>query len=299
MTWKLLSLTKNPPGRFLAAMAYDPANKTTIMMGGLVGGNTLADSWAWNGKDWTELSTAPTARQTTAMAYDPVHRDIVLFAGCGPVNVSGVGCGLGDTWIFSAKTQTWTEAHPATSPPATFGESLAWDPVNKRILLFGGCAVDCPSNQQWTWNGTTWASFQTTTTPPPVYDMTMVTDPVHDEIMLFGGASRTGGDQTWIFNGTTWTLEHPATSPAADWEYGAAWDPSAGVAVLYGGIIPGGKYLPGTWIWNGQTWAKLELKPRPLLREGPSMATDPAGGVVLFGGSIQRFSGRDRTWQLL
>src|SRR5690348_14479503 len=129
LAWTQLSPSTVPPGRFLAAMAYDPGIRESIMVGGLSAGATLGDSWAWNGSNWAQLASAPTARQQTAMAYDPVHHDIVLFGGCGAVNRPGVGCVLGGTWVFSTKTRAWSRRHPAVSPPATLGETLAWDPV--------------------------------------------------------------------------------------------------------------------------------------------------------------------------
>ena len=42
-----------------------------------------SDTWIWNGKDWSQLSTqiAPAARSGHAMAYDEKRDVVVLFGG--------------------------------------------------------------------------------------------------------------------------------------------------------------------------------------------------------------------------
>ena len=56
-----------------------------------------------------------------------------------------------------APTATWTQQHPATSPPGRFGASMAYDPATGDAVLFGGVGSSGSYlGDTWTWNGTTW-----------------------------------------------------------------------------------------------------------------------------------------------
>lgn len=60
-----------------------------------------------------------------------------------------------------APTATWTQQHPATSPPGRFGASMAYDRATGDMVLFGGLGdaggLLGSLGDTWTWNGTTWA----------------------------------------------------------------------------------------------------------------------------------------------
>jgi hypothetical protein len=53
------------------------------------------------------------------MAYDAARGEVVLFGGWD-------GTLLGDTWTWDGTT--WTEEHPAISPPARILMGMAYDP---------------------------------------------------------------------------------------------------------------------------------------------------------------------------
>ena len=38
----------------------------------------------------------------------------------------------------AAATNTWSQQYPATSPPARAFSSMAYDPVHRQVVLFGG-----------------------------------------------------------------------------------------------------------------------------------------------------------------
>ena len=113
-------------------MAYDPGTGQLVLFGGNDGSGTVADTWIWNGSDWTELSpaTSPPARSDASMAYDPGTGQLVLFGGN-----DGSGT-VADTWIRNGSD--WTELSPATSPPARSDASMAYDPGTGQLVLFGG-----------------------------------------------------------------------------------------------------------------------------------------------------------------
>jgi hypothetical protein len=90
-------------------------------------------TWSWDGSDWHRLGAAGTpALAGAAVALEPNAHRVVLFSGDCPAG----HCPSDATWIFDG--HAWTQLHPATSPPARGAASLAIDPTNGALLLFGG-----------------------------------------------------------------------------------------------------------------------------------------------------------------
>jgi len=68
-----------PPGRQAAAMAYDPEMRKVVMFGGGTISTPLNDTWAWDGKGWTDLHPATTpAGSAASMVYDTADHQLVL-----------------------------------------------------------------------------------------------------------------------------------------------------------------------------------------------------------------------------
>ena len=95
--WTQQHPAASPPGRILAAMAYDAAIGTVVLFGGEDSSdNVLGDTWTWDGTTWTQQhpATSPPARVSPAMAEDAATGTTVLFGGF----TSAVG--FGDTWTW-------------------------------------------------------------------------------------------------------------------------------------------------------------------------------------------------------
>src|SRR5207302_2463029 len=86
--------------------------------------------------DWTKQAPAvhPSGRGATPMAYDAATGTVVLFGGAG--NGTSHDTTLGETWTWSGTT--WTQQHPAASPPARTYASMAYDAATRTVVLFGG-----------------------------------------------------------------------------------------------------------------------------------------------------------------
>jgi hypothetical protein len=136
-TWTEIFPNLHPPGRAMNQLVYDPVTRDVVMFGGVTTNLTpLNDTWTWNGFNWTKHFplSSPGPRNGPALAYDVSLGAVVLFGGA-----VGQCCSdsLNDTWIWNGVT--WTQVHPANAlPPARNGESMAYDPVEKVVLLFGG-----------------------------------------------------------------------------------------------------------------------------------------------------------------
>lgn len=83
--WLLRKPATSPSARFGHSMAYDAARQRVILFGGGGPGSTgvFNDTWAWDGKNWTQLfpKTSPSARLEAMMVYDSNRKRIVLHGG--------------------------------------------------------------------------------------------------------------------------------------------------------------------------------------------------------------------------
>ncbi len=228
----------------------------------------------------------PPALSDTTMVYDAATKQVILFGGYGygvqspaatgtstgsTSSANGAGpksITLDQTWTWNGST--WTQAHPAKSPPALADVSLAYDASSRQVVLFGGYGQSVslsgnlaslitgpPSRQTWTWNGSTWTQAHPAKSPPALYGGSMAYDASSKRVVLFGGSNASGPiDSTWTWNGSTWTQAHPAKSPPARMDASMAYDASSRQVVLFGGSTYGGTFLNDTWTWNGSTWTQ-------------------------------------------
>src|SRR5262245_17863750 len=95
----------------------------------------------------------PGPRRGAALAWDPVGGYALMFGGI--VGVGGVPTGqsvYADTWVWT--DSRWLAIHPPTSPPGRSGASLGYDPLSKRMILYGGgsfYAQDIDPSRSDTW----------------------------------------------------------------------------------------------------------------------------------------------------
>ncbi len=198
-TWTQASPAANPPARYRAAMAYDPATGQLLLFGGKTaadGGTLLDDTWSWNGATWTELSptVSPPALWFTSMAFDPSTDNLVLFGGTAAHGF------YGETWTWNGTT--WSLASSSGAPARTFA-AMAYDPVIEDEVLLGGCCET--GGGTWIWNGTTWAEARTAAqSPHELWNPSMTYDAASGEMVLFGGkypykSDLVIADSTWTY----------------------------------------------------------------------------------------------------
>lgn len=103
-TWTQRAPAHTPSPRRLAAMTYDAVRQRIVLFGGHHDPTStfLADTWEWDGVDWTQVATAtqPSGRGQTVMAFDALRGRAVLFGGA-------LGWGnneAGDTWEYGGAT---------------------------------------------------------------------------------------------------------------------------------------------------------------------------------------------------
>ena len=276
-TWIEQNTASSPSGGW-GSLVFDPDTEQLVLFGAQVSTGPLADTWNWNGSNWTQLHPAasPLPRYAESMAYDPATHQLLMFGGFtfgyGPFGA------LGDTWTWSGST--WTQLSPATSPPARYGASMTFDAATGQLLLFGG-VNGSDFNDTWTWSGSTWTQLSPATSPPARDNASMAFDSATSQLVLFGGAHSSGdlGD-TWTWDGSNWDSVTPSTSPPARAISPLVFDSSTNQLMLYGGSTPAG-YLGDTWTWDGSTWTEQSPTASPAARSVAYMADDPGTHQVV------------------
>ena len=239
----MASGAKSPPPRDDMGLTYDAARGEVVLFGGYNDGDSLGDTWTWDGKAWTQQhpATSPAARFGTGMAYDAARGEVVLFGG------RDNGATLGDTWTWDGTT--WTQQHPATSPSARYSMGMAYDAARGDVVLFGGTSSNVYLGDTWTWDGTTWTQRHPATSPPPRTDMGWPTTPRGREVVAVRRLRRVHGvvlGDTWTWDGTTWTQRHPATSPRARYGMGMTYDAAGARSCCSAATRPGAAITSAT-----------------------------------------------------
>ncbi|MCI4317355.1 MAG: hypothetical protein L3J96_02350, partial [Thermoplasmata archaeon] len=260
------ALATLPAPRYSAAMTYDASDGFFLLFGGVGSKGALRqDSWEFNGRNWTNITsetvnsiTTPSPRQGASMVYDSADGYVVLFGG------KGAGGPLSDTWTFHALT--WSNITPTvgTSPPSRTSGSISDDPADNGVVLFGGRTSSLVDRDTWMfaagrWTNLTGALALGSGLPPRRYNASMAYDPTAGSVVLFGGITYSSGNystvnDTWKFIHANWSRLSSPPSPPARSSAVLAYDPTAGGLLLFGGTANGGTRLSDSWSFTNSTW---------------------------------------------
>lgn len=277
--WQRKYPLHHPPGRFLAAMTYDPNLEGILLFGGQGESVFFNDTWLWDGQDWTQLFPArkPSPRDSPAMAYDAIRWETVLYGG---VSESF----LGDTWTWDGLN--WRE-HDPDLIPFSYSETYSMTDFKDRQEVLLAYSPGPDLFLMYTWDGANWnyAMDEATDCPYAREYMQICYDPATHKVILFGGSlGAVYFTSTWSWDGTDWTLLNPIGFPPGRNLQAMAYDLKSNQVLLFGGRrYP--QYLNDTWTWDGVTWTERDPDLRPIWRQAHGMAFDQARGeAVVFGG---------------
>jgi hypothetical protein len=240
---------------------------------------------------------APTPRHSHAMAFDGASGKVMLFGGRPAGSLDAA-----DTWHWDGAAGTWSQATPATAPPARNQHAMAYDAARGQVLLFGGTAPGgAYAADTWVWDGTTWSQRAPATAPSARAGHALVYDSARQVVVLFGGhdVSGTWNGEVWEWDGSAWTQRQPSSSPVLHYAVGA-WDGHRQRVVFYGATADGTgqSNAPPVWEWDGNAWSKRLASPGPGSRMGTTMVGDTARGViVLCSGIVVPLLYLNDTWE--
>jgi hypothetical protein len=256
-------LAQVEPPRTDSAMAYDVAQHTLVLFGGILSsGQMTNETWAWNGKEWSQLhpASSPPALQGI-MTYDAASAQIILLL----YQVQSGGVVANEMWAWDGAT--WQQLHPPAMPEV-IGASLAYDATRRQVVLFGGGVPNghlvTYSNATWTWDGTTWRQQHPAAAPQPRTGAAMAYDSARQQMVLYGGSGQSSFADIWTWDGTTWRQQHPALMPPARQQASLVYDDVTQQVILFGGIgLSDQQSLSDTWVWNGSGWTEAANQGAP------------------------------------
>lgn len=283
--WRNARPQHAPTARREHAMANDLLRGRVVLFGGWDGAH-LADTWLWDGTDWTLAAPAssPGARMPE-LAFDPAAGRVLMFGG-----QDGNGVRLNETWSWDGST--WTQVLPATVPPARFDHGMATDWARSQIVLFGGWDGAFLADT-WVWNGTDWTAFAVAgPTARSEHRMAFA----GGTVILFGGQSSAGRQQdSWQWDGAAWTQLGPTVAPDVREEHVLVDDVVAGNAVLFGGWHSATGHLGDHWTFAGGQWTAA-TPPQPIGAGTAAMDYDPVAARSLLFGGYQDQQVSNQTW---
>jgi cysteine-rich repeat protein len=294
-TWIDRKPTVAPAARTWHAMAYDAVRHQTVLFGGFNGAETFADTWTWDGTTWTKRTPAASPPMSSgrfgSMVFDSVRGVVVFFnesttwlwngTNWAISSVAAVGgqCPWFDAMTFDAfrgvvvgrcgdKTFQWDgvtsawQLYGGADIGDVFGTSLAYDPIKKLSILFGGSDFVTAIDGTWTFNGTWSQPLILTPTPDKRAQHAMTYRAATGEVVVFGGidyTTATAFGDTWLFSGGAWTRFAPGSLGPARLDHVLDYDSVRDRVVLFGGVPnldSAPPQLNDVWEWDGLTWTE-------------------------------------------
>ena len=189
----------HPADRHPYHLAYDTSRGRMYLYGGECRGDfatSLIDTWYYNSatNSWTEVfpATNPGIRLESSIAYDTTNDLIVLYGGIDEAGVDN------DIWHYIPSTNIWQQIAPTGTPGTRGGHSLVYDPVNKRVVMFGGYRVFIDAiDELWLYNPSTqtWSNPNPSIKPPPTLFPPLTFDPTSGLVVLYAGL-----DNVWTYD---------------------------------------------------------------------------------------------------
>jgi len=184
------------------------------------------------------------------VAYDPSRQRVVLFGGFAGAGPSPY---LNDTWEWDGSN--WTQLFPATSPSPRNLYGLAYDPLRRKVLLFGGYNSPSVHGDTWEWDGVNWTQMVTSSAPSARAGHAMTADSLRGRLVLHGGYSPASSSialqDTWEWDGfaATWSQRSSIGGPKRT-GHGLVFDSVRGQSVMFGGVVNDLVGLADTWVYS-------------------------------------------------
>lgn len=282
--WVQESPVVSAPALAGAAMAYDRAAKSILLVGGsartTTGEGPQDDFWRWTGTAWQKdvAGNAPEKPQDVTLFPNQSTGELLLF----------MGREFDPAWAFAFGG--WSRRDYRRTPSPRIGVALAADEKNQEVVLFGGAGETGPLADTWVASGSsnTFVRRRPGTSPTPRSGHHLAYDRLRQQVVLFGGRDASGYlSDTWTWDGMSWTKRQPANSPSPRALFGFALDQESGDVFLVGGEGNTGA-LGDMWRWNGSNWFQVPGVQIPKDQEAVLLSATPSVLVLS--------SGRQAEW---
>ena len=237
--WTEARPAHKPEPRRDAAMAYDPSLRRVVLYGGLVQdsneGTEAADTWTWDGTDWTLVSNdnkGPRWRYGARMVT--AHDTVILFGG----HIGNIKY-FADAWTLTGST--WVRVDHGVAPTGRADAAVAWDEDDSSLLVYGGLTIrpdagpgnlGVPVSDAWALKAGTWSQL-TSTGPPALFNANGVWDAGrHSVVVILGINCPEPVSDAWAWNGSAWA--HWKLPIPARWAAATAVDTKGNILVFGG-----------------------------------------------------------------
>jgi hypothetical protein len=234
--WKTPWITTDAEGNFRPnlthAISYysqyapDPDTKRTYFY---FNGITLAYDAA--ARAWKDLAPANHPNKAlggqlfwSSMCYVPPIKKVLLFGG------GNVWTDRGDpgTWTYDPAANVWEELKLDKQPSQRTLSPMVYDPVAKKVVLFGGDQLNQLMSDTWTFDGQKWEERKPELAPAPRAGHALVWLSGAKRVLLLGGYSYESGWGYYPGMYKNRPLEAWIYDTAADkWELLGSWDKDA------------------------------------------------------------------------
>ncbi|MDH4211892.1 MAG: hypothetical protein OEV79_10655 [candidate division WOR-3 bacterium] len=298
MTWCPVDVSGQPPSdRTYCASAYDATGDRVIIFGGWYEFSFFNDVWELDlesgSEAWQMLSTSgttPAAREAATCVIDPVNNRMIMFGGYDLTTSA-----RNDVWELDLSTLTWTQLFPSgASPVPRYAHAAIYDPVDHRMIVFGGIAPYSPGfNDVWeldlTDGAEAWQQLSPTgATPPARCRHFGVYNSVSNEMIVGFGYDYTSG--TILYN-DVWVLDlgSPEWRDVSNGGFAitarrgacAAFCPDDEVTYIFGGHVMLSQYCYETYLLDLDPTAVEEYdKNKVFDNEYLKIETNPNRGPV-------------------
>ena len=322
--------TTRPSARRWHSAIYDGVTDRMLVFSGSdwvssdIYRSPVNDLWAlsFGSNVWSRITApgAPPGRILHSATHDPSGRRMIVFGGHVDDYVWD-GPRRGDTWAYSLDAGTWSPMIPTSRPPeGRAGHSAVYDPLRRRMIVFGGWNGDCYCFFGDTWQlslvGTPVWSPLVTAGPFPTARAghVAVYDPTGDRMIVFGGEEKCEdyedcgrpGNDTWALSlgaGTpTWSQISPLGEPPPIRSgHTAVYDPAGKRMIVFGGTdFVSLKNDAWTLDLSGPAaWTALAPSGEPPgVRTAHSAIYEPVGHEMVVFGGWGAFGIANDTWAL-
>ncbi|MEZ6233772.1 MAG: GC-type dockerin domain-anchored protein [Phycisphaerales bacterium] len=255
--------SSGPPRRlaYTTDMAFDEARGVAVLFGGFGGpiSTYLADTWEWNGLEWTQKFPAhtPGPRSEHELVYDPARGVILLFGGYSPA----VGFNA-DVWAYDGDDWTLLTTSPngPTTNYAQQGDAAFDRARNKLIVLAEYIGGPQPTSRTWELDSTTLQWQMTFEGPAPYYRTAPIAfDPSRNTLYGQTTSMTLPWLNTWRYAPGLWAVSVGAQTPDRYWPV-LAYDTTRQRVTMFGCCRDIGSpsvYRTDTHAFDGSTWTTI------------------------------------------
>jgi hypothetical protein len=207
---------------------YDPESKAFYFY---AGGSTFRYDPAK--REWKDLAPDTHPEQVlggillwSSMCYDRSAKKFVLFGG------GNIQSDPGDpgTWTYSPADNRWVQLKPVRRPPARANSRLVYDPLDRKVVLFGGDRLDRLVADTWVFDTAKmiWEERKPALSPSPRGGHALLWLPRAKKVLLLGGYTYTSTTEYVASIYRALSMEAWTYDVTADrWDLVGRWEKSA------------------------------------------------------------------------